>query len=516
MKRPFYLFFVIGLVFAISYAYLLSIYYDFNHPLDYLISVKIGGFYFWLMVGPMIAIWGLFVLISDSKVKSNYGDSKWATKRDIKKMKLFADTGMIFGIFKGKFIRSKEPLSVLIAAPPGTGKTTTIAVPILLTCDYSMIINDIKNELWKLTSNFRKKHQKVIRFAPAEEESSKWNAFSELPEEFSKQIIFLNRIASVLYPTTGNSDKDHWPRNARTIFVFFAMVSILENDDLSFTSIRSRILDTDDIQEFVAEYIDDFQERDDEALNKFMLENVNSILQFEKREFGSVVSTCRTALDIFNDPFISKNTSETDFNIQELRDGKVSIYLCSNMEDAERITPITRLFLELTTTKLLSDKPKDDQKVLILADEFIKMGKMDKLVSTPDLSRGQKLIVIFIVQSFNQIKQIYGENGANTLISTTAHKVIFTQNDQISAKMASDWIGKKTVKKLSISQSNNWKSAGKNKSISEEGQPLILPQDIGSLTDDQVIIIAQGHNTSPIMAKTCKYYKISALKKLVS
>jgi hypothetical protein len=34
------------------------------------------------------------------------------------------------------------------------------------------------------------------------------------------------------------------------------------------------------------------------------------------------------------------------------------------------------LFIELAAVELLSDKPNLDQKVLILADEFVKMGKI--------------------------------------------------------------------------------------------------------------------------------------------
>jgi hypothetical protein len=50
--------------------------------------------------------------------------------------------------------------------------------------------------------------------------------------------------------------------------------------------------------------------------------------------------------------------------------------------------------------------------------------------------------------------------------------------------------------------------------ISEEGQPLVLPQDIGSLSPDDVIIIVQGHNTTPIKAKALAYYNFENLKEL--
>jgi type IV secretory pathway TraG/TraD family ATPase VirD4 len=40
---------------------------------------------------------------------------------------------------------------------------------------------------------------------------------------------------------------------------------------------------------------------------------VNSILQFSDKEFSSVVSTTKTALEVFNDPYIQKSTSTSDF-----------------------------------------------------------------------------------------------------------------------------------------------------------------------------------------------------------
>jgi type IV secretory pathway TraG/TraD family ATPase VirD4 len=52
---------------------------------------------------------------------------------------------------------------------------------------------------------------------------------------------------------------------------------------------------------------------------------------FSDKEFSSVVSTTKTALEVFNDPYIQKSTSTSDFNIKELRSSKLTIYLSSNM-----------------------------------------------------------------------------------------------------------------------------------------------------------------------------------------
>ena len=180
-----------------------------------------------------------------------------------------------------------------------------------------------------------------------------------------------------------------------------------------------------------------------------------------------------------------------------------------------RVQPITRLFIELVVNKFLSDKPKDDEQIVILADEFVRMGKLPTLVKAPALSRAQKVIAVFIVQDYAQLRENYKDDGINELMTTTAYKVVFTQNNMDAMKRVSELIGKRTVKRASLNKKTDWKHTGRDQSISEEGIPLILPQDIGSLTDNQVIIIVQGFNTRPILAKSCKWFKVESMKRLV-
>jgi type IV secretion system protein VirD4 len=561
MKRKFGLMSMIGLCLAYLYGTGLAWFYEFENILEYFKTVEFDGLYFWIMLLPMVVIWLITVLFSTHQIKEDYGDARWATTKDINNMDIdmFAKDGMVLGIWQDKFIRTNQTLSTVVAAPPGTGKTVAVAIPNLLTCSWSMIVNDVKNELWELTSLHRQKFQKVIRFAPTEKGSSCWNPFNELPDSFGEQLIFLNRISSVIYPTTGDPDKDHWPLSARTLFTFFALVAILGHEDtsdnedavdnqdtgnnenagddgnneeavdnkdsidiesgrdkLTFFSIRKTILSTEDIQGFAADYIDDFKATSDKYLNNFIQENVNSILQFSEKEFGSVVSTTKTALEVFNDPYIQQSMATSDFNIRDLRESKLTIYLSSNMKDSERVQPITRLFIELATVELLSDKPTDDQKVLILADEFVKMGKMTQLIKAPDLSRGQKLAVIFIMQSLSQPVEVYGAEVTKTLVSTTAFKVVFTQLSADTMKEISNLIGTETIKKANESRKNKFAGGGiESVSLSESGEPLIRPQDVGALKSDEVLIIVQGYNTRPIKAKACRWFKVESMKNLV-
>ena len=63
-----------------------------------------------------------------------YGDTRWAEERDINAMSSKDIVGFdgelfIVGKLKEKFIRMKETLSVLLLAPPGTGKNGRVHRP---------------------------------------------------------------------------------------------------------------------------------------------------------------------------------------------------------------------------------------------------------------------------------------------------------------------------------------------------------------------------------------------------
>jgi type IV secretion system protein VirD4 len=58
-------------------------------------------------------------------------------------------------------------------------------------------------------------------------------------------------------------------------------------------------------------------------------EKVQEMLDKEDRDFGGVLSTAKTALTLYSDPLVAKNTSASDFIIDDLVNHElpVSLYL---------------------------------------------------------------------------------------------------------------------------------------------------------------------------------------------
>lgn len=118
-----------------------------------------------------------------SRTPNIFGDARWATEDDIEAMEGrnlvgFFDTDpkskglFVIGKFQKKLVRMGETLSILLLAPPGTGKSVGFIVPSALTMDNAcLFFHDQKPELFDMTSGWRAKLGPVFQL--------KWGAQDE-------------------------------------------------------------------------------------------------------------------------------------------------------------------------------------------------------------------------------------------------------------------------------------------------------------------------------------------------
>lgn len=231
------------------------------------------------------------------------------------------------------------------------------------------------------------------------------------------------------------------------------------------------------------------------------------------KERGSIMSTALSGLTIFRNAAVRNRTSHSDFHFTDLRgirdprDGKikpVTVYLSINMVDAQALNPITAIFIELMSNFLLANKPGDmhdgvelgPYPVLFVLDEMPKMQKMQAVIQGPDLGRGQKISYLLIGQDLNQIAEKYGREAADTIISTTAAKIVMRQNDPATADRFSKMMGMKMKKE----------KGPDGKEITKESL-LYTPMDIMKLEEGKQLVIIQGHYNRPIEADQERHFK---------
>ena len=119
---------------------------------------------------------------------------------------------------------------------------------------------------------------------------------------------------------------------------------------------------------------------------------------------------------------------------------------------------------------------------------------------------------MFVAQDYEQIAVKYGKEAVSIFDSNCAYKIVFQQNNLQTAEKISKLIGNKTDVRKSSSKSTSSRqlqnsSSGVSKSLSQEGVPLVTPQDILNLNKKTCFIVSQGYSAFPIKAKVAYYFK---------
>ena len=257
------------------------------------------------------------------------------------------------------------------------------------------------------------------------------------------------------------------------------------------------------------------------------------------KERGSVLSTAFAGIGIFKNSAVVARTSFSDIQFKDLRGLKdpitgefkpISVYLSVNQVDARALSVISGTFFDLMSSYLIANPPNfvnpTDGKMgpfpcLFAIDEFPTLPKLKAVIDGPAVGRGQKVSYLLIGQDLGQISGKYGKDDLETVISTTACKVILSQNNEVTADRFSKMIGKKTVQTTSYSKSEGLSKGAnpfaKNVSYSLQGVSVISTTQLLSLPTSKQVVLMQSFIDRPIMADSPRWYldpKMKALAKI--
>lgn len=266
---------------------------------------------------------------------------------------------------------------------------------------------------------------------------------------------------------------------------------------------------------------------------------LSTLSNMPDKERGSVMSTAFAGIGVFKNSAVVSRTSFSDLQFKDLRGMKdpitgewkpISVYLSINQVDARALGVISGIFIELMSSYLISNPPNyvnaTDGKMgpfpaLFVLDEFPQMPKLKAVIDGPAIGRGQKVSYLLIGQDLGQISGKYGKDDLETVISTTACKVILSQNNEQTAQRFSKMVGNKTVQTSSYSKQEGFSKQAnpfsKNVNYQLQGVSVITTSQLLSLPMLKQVVLYQSYIDRPIIADSPRYYldpKMRALSKL--
>ncbi|HEY0332663.1 MAG TPA: type IV secretory system conjugative DNA transfer family protein [Stenotrophomonas sp.] len=498
----------------------------------YVTKIKLSG-----AVGfgvPLLCWLLLLVGLFRSRDNAFHGDAHFATKADVAQaglLKRVPEEGIVLGKMGRHYLWLNGAQHVIVIAPTRSGKSTSIAIPVALTYEGSMVVLDVKGELHALTSGYRQQqlHQAVHVWAPYEEggHTHRFNPLTALgPLDHRVQLGELQTIAAILYPDEPGKDP-FWTSQARAAFVAFAAF-LFENwhhqteqglrldpnaSDLFPSLERIHRLTAGSGAEGVKPMIQTWLSPSNRQAFGFVSDQTrtafSSLMGMADETFSSVIATVQAPLQQFLSPVLAAATNATDFDLTQLRRQKMTVYVVippKKLDEAGKLLNI--FFSTVIGGNLHGDRTTDPSikhQVLTLMDEFTSMGRLDVWAKRISVAASFGVRDLTIVQSRPQLRSVYGAEDAQNFITNHGASVVFTPREQEDAEEYSRALGDRTVRRTNRSISRGAGGSSVSTSHSEERRALMLPQEIKGLPKDEELIFVEG--CPPIRCRKNWYFE---------
>ena len=448
-----------------------------------------------------------------------HGEARWARIGEVRKGLMLAPAGIVLGKFKGKVMRFGGPEHVMLEAPTRAGKGVGVIIPNLLDWPDSVVVLDIKQENYDNTAGYRKDvlRQIVLLFNPLDPtgRTVRWNPLGYINRRDPVEVVNeLQKIAAMLYPDPLTGEK-FWAEGARTAFLGVAAyiaATVYDGEDaLPFTlgEVYRQFAAVDAQRRFPK--IIAARKKAGKPLSTACVSAIQDYTGSSANTFSGLRQSVTSKINAWLNPYVDAATSESDFDLSEFRDKRISLYLGVSPDDLERVAPIYGLLFQQLIDRNVREMPKGDRhqvKVLLALDEFASLGKCSVLASAFSYVAGYGLRMLPAFQSLEQLQGVYGDKVTADIERNCAVRLVLRPAALSEAKKISEQLGSYTFKARSRSM-GTWGGGGGSTSESEQRRPLMLPQEVELLPEDDLIVFRRGmyatHGTK------IRYYKEKTL-----
>lgn len=437
--------------------------------------------------------------------ESLHGDAKWASEGTIRKAGLRKKKGLILGRTGQKnYLIIDDFQHVLLFAPTGSGKGVGFVIPNLLFWEDSVICHDIKMENYELTSGYRanKLKQTTYVWNPADPEGYThcYNPLNWISEKPGQMVDDAQKICNLILP-----EQEFWNNEARSLMLGVILYLCAVPEKVTSFGEVVRTMRSDDVVYNLAVVLDTIGKK----IHPVSYMNIAAFLQKADKERSGCISTLNSGLELWANPLIDAATARSDFDLQQLKKEKTTIYVGVTPDNLQRLEPLLKVFYQQATDFLTRKMPQPDEPhgVMFMMDEFPSLGEMPQFEVGIAYFRGYRVKLFLIVQDTQQLKGIYEEAGMNSFLSNSYYRVTFSANNVETANLISQLVGNKTVKQASHNRPRflDMNPASRTMHVSETQRALLLPQEVIQLPRDEQIILIESQ--PPIKCKKIFYFK---------
>lgn len=147
-------------------------------------------------------------------------------------------------------------------------------------------------------------------------------------------------------------------------------------------------------------------------------------------------------------PEIAATLSHSTFNMDDLRDGKLSVFLILNPDDIEHYSTFFRIFVRSALAGMMAGGSGNNARVLFMLDEFFSLGKLDVVAKSAGLMPSYGVHLFPFLQDLGQLHQLYTPTGAETFFDNADAHIFFGNSGKLTLTHISALIGNLTPQEV--------------------------------------------------------------------
>lgn len=461
---------------------------------------------------PAVLIAGVVAYAGLRSSSSPLGDASFQTLMSLRHDGWFRKKGKVLGRFGRHILRIEDERHHLIIGPTRSGKGASYVVPNALTHEGSMIVTDLKGEIFRSTAGYRKsKGNQVFLFAPGSERTHSYNPLDFIRPDRGDRTTDIQNMAAILVPEVTESENSIWQATAQQVIagaISYINESVYYEGHRNLGEVTSFFNSGANLQAMMT-----LIKECEPYLSRFTMESFNAYLALSDRAAASALLDIQKALRPFRNERVVAATSVTEMDLRALKHRPISIYLAPNITDITLLRPLLALFVQQTLDTLMLQHTERSLPVYFLLDEFRQLKKMNEITTKLPYVAGYNIKMAFVIQDLKNLDEIYGETSRHSLMGNCGYQLVLGANDQITAESVSKGLGKRTVRYKTESRTIELMGLHRRTKVEQlRERDLLMPQEVRQMPEDKMIILAEGQK--PIFAGKLRFFATSPFREM--
>lgn len=399
------------------------------------------------------------------------------------------------------YVDNGESHSLVIGAT-GSGKTQMVINPLvglLAKKGESMVITDPKGEIFEKNGEMLKDlgYDVIVVNFRDPKNGSCWNPYT-LPYKYYKEgnqdkaNELLNDMA-INIATDEKSDDPFWTNSAADYLtgLSLGMFEDAKEDEISISTVNL-MMTVGEEKMGASTYAKEYFKLKDPASPAAI--NALGTVNAPQDTKNSIESVLKQKIKVFA---VTQNLAEmlsrSDFDMETIGERKTAIFMIIQ-DEKTTYHALATIFVKQCYESLIAVAQRHGGKLPIrtnfLLDEFANMPKFKDITTMITAARSRQIRMTMIIQNFAQLKQVYGNEDAETIRGNCGNILYLLTGELSALEEISKLCGDKIVK------------VGKDKK--EETRPLITVTELQRFKQDEVLVLK--HRLPPLRTKFLPFW----------